>query len=548
VGWTNKSFSTLSAANGDIDRLYTGITKAHNAIESVGATLQSYMLDDCAVITYGYRKDRVKTLSGQAGKLADDVVDGKFKLSDTTGNVNYASGISRTWGAVLHSPDFINRMLPIGLKFSGFYGQGQNFKADAPRGDIFGNQIDNPKGKTKDYGFVVSVLDDRLSLKTTWYKTDVANATLPADSAGFGNSNLYYVWAIPYWGATHAMAGLDGIANPQRNGTGTWPWTNFCPSADLDANGNPTEAGKQAIFAMVKDFFTNIPITQHYADEYGLDMDVAKMHAAGAAATYSNETTWDAMYNSVYSTNGHKWQGVNVTGIPIQPLFGGNLKSFGGGAVAACDTTSKGIEWELNGRITDNWNVMLNVSKTKATISSVSPTIATWIDSYTKFLDGPAGQLRLWGGNTFKTTWQTSVLNPYNTLMAKIGSSASEVAPWRANLITNYNFTEGFLKGVSVGAAYRWEDDRILGYQYDATLNALDISKPWKDGSEDHIDLWVGYSHKINDDVNWHIQLNVRNVGESTHLTPVYIQPDGTTAYSRIEEGMSWFLTNTFEF
>jgi hypothetical protein len=545
VGWTTKNFSILNAQRGDIDQLYTGITKAHNAIESVGATIQSYMLDDCAVITYGYRKDRVKTLSGQAGKLVNDITDPKFKLSDETGTSNYASGISRTWGIVLHSPDFINRLMPIGLKFSGFYGQGQNFKADAPRGDVFGNQIDNPKGKTKDYGFVVSVLDDRLSLKTTWYKTEVANATLPADSAGFGGS-LYYVWAVPYWGTSHALAALDGIADPQRNqGNWGWPWNTFTTLKDAD--GNVTAAGKEEIFNDVKDFFKNIPINQTFADQYGLDLNVAKMHAAGESATYSNVASWDALYNSVYNTGNDKWTGAGA-GLDWQTYYGGSLKSFGSGPVAACDTTSKGIEWELNGRITDNWNVMVNVSKTKATITSVSPTITQWIDSYTKFVDGPAGQLRLWGGDTFRTNWENQVLAPYKTLMAKIGQSASEVAPWRMNLITNYNFTEGFLKGVNVGAAYRWEDDRILGYQYDATNDALDISKPWKDGSEDHIDLWVGYSHKINDDVNWRIQLNVRNVGESAHLTPVYIQPDGTTAYSRIEEGTSWFLTNSFDF
>jgi hypothetical protein len=552
VGWTTKTFSVLSAENGDINSLYYNITKSKTVIDSVGATVQSHTFDDNVVVTYGWRKDRVKNLTGQAPTLANDIADVGYKLAENDGisKANYADGTSRTWGIVGKSPDFINRHLPLGIQLSAFYGQGENFKADKPRGDVFGNQIDNPKGNTKEYGFVVSILDNRLSLKTTWYKTKDTNATLTEDSAGF-SSSLYYVWALPYWGATHALAGLDGIADPQRNqGNWGWPWNSYVSATGSDSSGNPyfdansniTTAGREATFAIIKDFFTNIPVSQKFSDEYGLNMNIAAMHAAGAAATFSDESTWDAMYAAV-----PKYAGAGA-GLGLQPAYGGNLKDFGAGPVASDDTTSKGIEWELNGRITDNWNVTLNVSKTKATMTSVSPTIATWINSYTAFLSGAAGQLRLWGGDTFQTDWKNDILAPYATLLAKIGSSSSEVAPWAANLVTGYNFSEGLLKGVNVGIGERWSDSRILGYQYDASTDALDITKPWKAGAETHLDLWVGYTHQLTDQVNWKIQVNLRNVGERAHLVPVYIQPDGTTGYSRIEDGLAWYVTNTFEF
>ncbi len=553
VGWTSGTYSVLSAENGDIDQLYTNINKARNTITSAGVTLQSYLLDDNVVFTYGWRKDRVKTLAGQASKNELDVAQ-DFTLDDSTGASNYAKGISRTWGVVVHSPDFINKMMPLGLEFTAFYGRGQNFKADTPRGDVFGNQIENPTGKTKDYGFIVSALDGRISLKTTWYKTEVANATLPASDAGFGSAYLYYVWALPYWEATHALAGLDGIADNQlRQGNWGWPWNTYVGKGD---GTEITTEDKQTIFNMVQDFFANLPFDQHFMDEYGLGMNVAKMKAAAASATFENQSSWSAYYEAVptYGLNKdtHVYDPVGGLGagdgLALQPAYAGALKSFGAAPVASCDTTSKGIEWELTTRITDNWNVIVNVAKTEATISSVSPTLQSWIDSYTEFMKGPAGQIRLWGGDTFQTNWQRNIVNRYNTLLAKIGSSASEVSPWRLNLVTNYSFTEGMFKGVNVGMAYRWEDDRVLGYAYDSAKDALDISKPFKDGSEDHFDIWVGYNRKLNDKVNWRVQLNLRNVGEDAHLVPVYIQPDGTTAYSRIAEGMTWFLTNTFEF
>ncbi|MBN2068366.1 MAG: TonB-dependent receptor plug domain-containing protein [Opitutales bacterium] len=552
VGWTTRPFNVLSAENGDIDDLYTSVTKSKNRILSQGLTLQSYMFDDSVVFTYGWRKDKVKTISRQ-GQASDEhygSIDPNFDLNEEESNINTIEGQSRTWGVVVHAPDYITKHLPWDMKLSAFYGKGENFKADAPRGDVFGNQIANPTGETEDYGFIVSVLDNKLTLKTTWYETKMAHANLPSSAAGFGSGNIYYVWAVPYWGTTHALAALDGLSDPQkRQGNWGWPWNTYA----TDGNGNPDES---AIFDMVQDFFANIPLDQGFADEYGLGMNIAAMKAAAANGSFDDQSTWQAFYDAVPTYGLNKDTGLYDPvgglgagqGLDLQPLYNGNLKSFGSGPVASADTLSKGIEFELNAQVTDNWNVLLNVSKTEATISSVSPEIQEWIDTYTDFINGDAGLIRLWGGDTFRKNWEDHVIRPYETLLAKIGSSASEISPWRLNLVTNYNFSEGYFKGVNVGMAYRWEDKRILGYQYDENTDALDIDKPWKGPTEDHFDLWVGYGRPLTEGINWRIQLNVRNVGEGNHLMPVYIQPNGSTGYSRIAEGTSWFITNTFEF
>lgn len=559
IGWTNSEFNVLSAENGDINELYSSITKEETTISSVGITLQSYMLDDCLVYTYGWRRDRVKNYSGSAPERADTNADYTWDLTDDNGKAQYTAGNSHTWGVVLHSPDFVNRSLPLGMKVSAFYGRGENFKADAPRGDVYGNQIDNQRGKTKDYGFVISALDNRISLKTTWYETKVANANLYGEGV---NGLNYWIWAVPNWGSTYALAALDGLHDPQmRQGNWGWPWAAMVNySSDYIQNGVPNQAAKEMIFGIVKDWFTNIDtaIDSQFVEEYGMSIDLAAMRQAGLNGDVNDQSTWDAFYNAipVYGLNESgvydpiSGKGASSLGEIGQTLYGstGSLKSYPRGATATSDTVSKGIEWELNARLTDNWNLLLNVSKTEATIDSVSPTITEAVDKMTAFLDTNAGNLPLWGSDNLRSIWEAEILRPYNTMMAKIGASASEVSPWRFNLITNYNFSEGTLKGLNVGAAYRWEDKRVLGYEYDATVDALDITKPWYGPTEDHIDLWVGYTTKVTDTVNWRVQLNLRNVGEDSHLVPVYIQPDGSTGYSRIADGMAWFLTNTIEF
>jgi hypothetical protein len=256
----------------------------------------------------------------------------------------------------------------------------------------------------------------------------------------------------------------------------------------------------------------------------------------------NNVSDWYASIPT-YGVNG---QGASALG--LQPAYGGNLKSFGSGPVASVDTTSKGMEFELYAQPTKQWNLTLNVSKVDASRSAISPTIGAFIDIYTKFLAGDAGLIKLWGGDPIRKVWADNVLAPYPVLQGQIGSAAPEVAKWHWNAVTNYNFDSGALKNVNVGAAYRWEGKRILGYKYNKTTDTLDTTLPWYGPSQDHTDLWIGYHRPVTRKIDWRVQVNLRNVGESAHLSPVNIQPDGTVALSRIEQGMSWQLTNTFSF
>lgn len=530
VGWRNGTYRILNYDNAsDRALLYSSGQRALNIIESQGIVWQAYLWDGTIVPTVGWRRDEVRNSASQAPKGTDDVSLMDYAIDTSDANTRVVKGESKSWGVVIHTPREWRRRLPGHTNVSLFMNRSENFKADAPRGDIFGNQIDNPTGETKDFGFVISTLDDRVTFKVTKYETNMKNATLQADSAGF-SGNLYYAWALPYWGATHALAALDGIANPQlRQGDWGWPWNGIA----VDSNGNPDNA---RIGQIVQDYFTNFPLTQTFVDEYGLGMNVAAMRAA---------TTPAQMYASV-PTYGVDGQGASALG--LQPAYSGRLRSFGAAPSASVDTTSKGLEFELSAQPTKNWNITLNASKTESTRTAISPSIKAWIETYTAFLARDAGLIRLWGGDTLRKVWADNILAPYSVLQAQIGSAAPEIPEWRFNAVTNYNLTSGMFKNVNVGLAYRWEDRRILGYAYDASANALDITQPFYGPTEDHIDLWVGYQRKLTQKIGWRIQLNVRNVGEKAHLVPVNIQPNGSVALSRIAEGMVWQVTNTFSF
>ena len=105
---------------------------------------------------------------------------------------------------------------------------------------------------------------------------------------------------------------------------------------------------------------------------------------------------------------------------------------------------------------------------------------------------------------------------------------------------------------MSIGGSYRWQDKVVIGYPLvpgTGGLASFDLTKPYYGPAEDGIDLWAGYERRINDKINWRIQVNVRNVGDNNGLIPISVQPDGRTwASVRIAPTQEWFVTNSFSF
>ncbi len=513
VGWTNYNVNFRSVARGDKEDLIWGDSLKRNQIESHGFTWQGYMLDECFVPVFGWRKDTVKMRKGEDATDALGMVDGSYDY-DPKRDLKQ-SGISKSWGGVLHLPKFISSKLPGNTSISVFYNRSSNFKADEPRQDVFGTMIDNARGKTKEYGFAVTTLNDKLSLKVNWYETKLSNATLP-----YGTGFSYEQYCYPAWYIAHA-AKVSAVADGRIN-QDWWDYLDADTGADY----------RDRILAAAKAF----PLDQNFFNSYGNEfagIDVAK---------FKNGDFVGAWNNGFILANNDR----------VDPQPGTSTVQ----RVGTADSTSKGIEFDLSAQIIPNWNVSINVAKVKAQYDSISPTITKFMDDMEAFLNTDAGLLRMWGDSwadgTFRKQWDLNVGSKYRTLLAYVGNSAPDIAPWRANIVTNYTFQNGFLKNVNVGAGYRWEDKKILGYGLslnpDTNTYTPDTDKPLKGDSTDHVDLWVGYSRKLTDKIDWRIQLNLRNVGESHHLEAASLNPDGAVALARIVEGTTWQLSNTFSF
>ncbi|MCG8524906.1 MAG: TonB-dependent receptor plug domain-containing protein [Opitutales bacterium] len=540
VGWTQAEIPVYSAARGDIDELTTGASRLTEILESQALTWQGYWFDGNLVPTVGWRKDKIESwgVSGDSDPQTN-VTEYRFDNPKPDETLE-AEGETVTWGIVGHLPEAWRQHLPEGMDLSVFYNESENFQA-VNRVGFDGSPLPNPTGESKDYGFVVSALDNRLRFKVTWYETKLQNATNPAsgsNSAELGPSN-WFAWNIEGWIVNKAYKAerfLNGLSagNPGESNyaaadagqSGNPDW-NSHPFPDEMLN-HPTYIQQLAAIQHVYD--TIAP--QSFFDGYGFPVDVS-----AAQGTFEDRARM---------INGGDWDH-NRYFADLQPGGGGRINGLA--PTSTINNLSEGVEFELIAQPIDNWSIAINASKTEAKRTSLGEAFVNFVEGQKERFDGPSGDLRLWWGSdrTIREYYDDMIYQAYLFQQEANGTQSTEIRPWRFNLVTNYEFVDSKFEGANVGMALRWQDDAILGYRLDDE-DRLNPNDPIKGGAEGVVDAWVGYERRITDKVDWRIQLNMRNIGKDDRLVPITVNPDGSPAAQRISQGMTWTLTNTFSF
>lgn len=498
IGWSRTPLSIWSYEGGDANKLVTYGLKTTRKVETKAFVWQGFMFDDVFVPSLGWRRDVYRGGNLEAAKNSEaqvDIASTDWNFEKHPEKVQKVTGESLSYSFVVHTPKFIKKKMPWQSNISLFYNRSSNFQPSPGDVDMFGQALANPEGKTKDYGFVLSTLNDRLSLKVNWYRTNITNDRL----SGFE------FWKITQY--TQVLLQSAGRVN-YKDPANDWKWS------AAHTNGTATQAQFDAGAKAVLDAYASNAVVKNFFDGWG--------------------------YAKYLTTDNVPW---------INPPAG---------ISASTDTISKGVEFELNVKPTDNWNIAFNASKTKATQTNIGGALKAWIEAFQPVAEGPAGDLRLWwagDGTKLRTMWNQNVTAQYNLLKLKEGSNVPELRPWRLNLVTNYNFSSGRFKGVNIGGAFRWEASVEIGYPViqrttdtGSSEYVYDVANPYKGPSESHLDLWIGYGHKLTSKIDWRVQLNVRDVLAEKKLIPISCNPDGTAAAYRIPDLTSWQISNTFTF
>lgn len=523
VGWIQYPFNVTHAAdsiaNRDLLTTSAGLEKA--STETKALVWQGQLFGGALVGTWGRREDTAEgwSVSRNTDSPSEylygynhlDLSPESYNLEAPDLAYSQIEETSTSWSVVAHLNEFFNDSLPLGISL--FYSNSTNFQPEALRVDAYGEQISLPKGETEDMGILLESKNGRYSLRVNKYETQATNA----NSGGLGGA-----WFI---GASQAWSG------------------NWVNRFEYDWSGD-------TIANAVAD-----PDPENSQYNYGLDSGETLADAqAREAAAISAWRTWQGQVDPrFYEAWGMDFEG------PFNEADPRNITaSTPNGFALTEDSTSEGYEVELTANPTDNWSIAFNAAKTKASRQNIGGVnLAEFINAYEDTLrNTAAGDLRIWWGGAGNETalyqWNANIGSEWTSRVLQEGTQAPELREWRANLITNYNFTDGVLEGLSVGGGVRWQDEVVIGYRpiqgETATQVSFDIESPYMGPTETNVDLWVGYGMELSDNLDWRIQLNVRNAFDGDGLIPITAQPDGTPAGYRIAPSQTWSLRNTFSF
>ncbi|MBI4626148.1 MAG: TonB-dependent receptor plug domain-containing protein [Verrucomicrobia bacterium] len=513
VGWRNVAFTATDSEAGNRDALTTSARLTKSRVFSRVAVWQGHFWDNAFVGTYGIRRDVAKAWAftrdsnGSPGFGQVDLGP-TFRLPDLP--QNRLAITSKSWSVVSHLTKLVGKEWPVQVSL--FYSKSVNFQPAANRVDAYGDPIAAPQGNTVDKGILLETRDGRFSVRLNKYETAARNASSSGLSGGW------------FLGTSQAWAGN---------------WANIF---QFNLGGQTMDTQGQGS-------------TGRYTYSPGPGETQAQADAREQAAI----AAWRAWQKQIdprfYKAWGLRYDPNVAPEAQVRDLTASTPTGF----QLTEDSLSKGYEIEFTAQATSNWRFTLNASKTDASRKNIGGVaLADFISKYEKALKTtPAGDLRIWWGGAGNETslfqWNTNVGSEFTSRRLQEGTNVPELREWRVNAISNYDFTEGVLRGVNVGGGLRWQDTIVIGYRpvpgATASDVSFDIANPYRGPTEANIDLWVGYGRKqVWRGIDWRIQLNVRNVAQHDSLIPITTQPDGTPAGYRIAPVETWTVSNTFKF
>jgi outer membrane receptor protein involved in Fe transport len=510
--------SETSQANRDFLTHDAALSKSQ--VTSTAATWQGNFWQNAVVATWGVRKDISRAWNYTTNSNTTSDPFGHVNLSPSAYKLSYDPSnslqiTSHAWTVMTHLNQLPGlKKLPIQVSL--YYNHSTDFQPASSRVDVYGEPLGPPTGVTKDVGILLETQDGKYSLKINKYENSSTNATSNALDGS------WFIGSMQAW--------FGNWANVFE-----FKWYSNTPNLHPEwVLGRDWQAGQV-----------------NYAPAAGETQEQATAREKAAVAA------WRTWQKSVDPRFYKAW------GVDLNAPFGATPKEISAstpnGFSVTEDSVSKGYEIELNATPVKNWRLAVNASKTTAVRSNIGGSaLVAFIAAQEKALNTTAaGDLRIWWGglgsdNFALAQWNGTIGSNYALRHLQEGTNVPEMREWRFNAISNYSFDEGILKGIYVGGGVRYESDIVIGYKpipgATPTQANFDLSNPYKGPAETNFDFWIGYGRKITHDIDWSIQLNVRNAFVGNELIPLTVQPDGSPGAYRIRPPQTWQLTNTFKF
>jgi hypothetical protein len=121
----------------------------------------------------------------------------------------------------------------------------------------------------------------------------------------------------------------------------------------------------------------------------------------------------------------------------------------------------------------------------------------------------------------------------------------------KLNLVSNYEFSQGALKGITVGGGVRYTGRPINGYRATGTPGGAVTSTVSYGSEQVFLDLNAAYRRKLQilgKSVAWSLQTNINNALNNDAFIRINTARDGVLTAYRFNPPLEWIITTKFSF
>jgi iron complex outermembrane receptor protein len=229
------------------------------------------------------------------------------------------------------------------------------------------------------------------------------------------------------------------------------------------------------------------------------------------------------------------------------------------------NSAAHGYEVELVANFTDSWRAFVNYSDGVVEQTNIGVEARDFVAQYRDYwLQGTNGRVLIDGsgglaavaddGDSTVETIAEQVKsidqNIQNLYITPDGQQARGQVRRSVNLVTNYTFRSGALKGFTFGGGVQYRSGEVVDFTI-TTDSSGNVTKGPVHGEElKLLNLNAAYRNQFKwfaRNIKWSVQLNVTNVLDEDKILPTRVVAGATTTY-RLVPPQQWALSSRFDF
>lgn len=289
--------------------------------------------------------------------------------------------------------------------------------------------------------------------------------------------------------------------------------------------------------------FARPPIPQGRSQDIGVKLDLINHRVFLTALYYQTQAENDFNFGNINSSINPLWDALALAGkVPSGTSTNATGQTF--------DSRTQGYEVELTANLTQHWRAFLNYSQGTTSRTNIGRDDLAYIATWRPLWEANRALPLANGTGTVATQLAALDSTTFNNFTLADGRLPLGQMRRKLNLVTNYDFAEGALKGFTVGGGLRYSGRPVIGYTAKGTPTAI-VRSVFYGSDQVFVDVNAAYRRKIQfagKSVVWSLQTNINNALNNDAFVRLQLATDGTLVNYRFNPPLEWVITSRFSY